>query len=93
MAKSISNMEAVDIARQNGAQIMFDEKAQSPYFNYTDEEGRGHIVWFEDARSINAKLETAADYGFAGIRYWNIMRPFTVNWMIVNDLYNIKRTL
>lgn len=93
MAKSISNMEAVDIVRRYGAKIMFDEKAQSPYFNYTDEEGRGHIVWFEDARSINAKLETAADYGFAGVSYWNIMRPFTVNWMTVNDLYNIKRTL
>lgn len=93
MAKSISNMEAVDIARRYGAKIMFDEKAQSPYFNYTDEGGRGHIVWFEDARSINAKLETAADYGFAGVSYWNIMRPFTVNWMIVNDLYNIERTL
>ena len=93
MAKSISNIEAVDIARRYGAKIMFDEKAQSPYFNYTDEEGRGHIVWFEDARSINAKLETAADYGFSGVSYWNIMRPFTVNWMIVNDLYNIKRTL
>ncbi len=93
MAKSISNIEAVDIARQYGAEIMFDEKAQSPYFNYTDGEGRGHIVWFEDARSIRAKLEIAAQYGFAGISYWNIMRPFTVNWMTVNDLYNIKRTL
>ncbi|MBE6007742.1 MAG: LysM peptidoglycan-binding domain-containing protein [Lachnospiraceae bacterium] len=92
-AKSISNPEAVDIARRYGAQIMYDEDAESPYFNYTDEEGREHIVWFEDARSIDAKLRLAAEYGFAGISYWNIMRPFTANWMIVNDLYNIERTL
>lgn len=90
-AKSISNPEAVDIARRFGAEIMYDPVAESPFFNYADEEGRNHIVWFEDARSIYAKLLTAADYGFSGVSYWNIMRPFTSNWMIANALYNIVR--
>ncbi len=90
-ADSISNVEAVDIARRYGAEIMYDDVAQSPYFNYTDEEGIEHIVWFEDARSIEAKLRTAAEYGFAGVSYWNIMRPFPQNWMVANSLYNIVR--
>lgn len=90
-AKSISNEEAVDIARKNGAEIMFDEEAQTPYFNYHDENGVEHIVYFEDARSIYAKLLTAAEYGFSGASYWNIMRRFTVNNMLLNSLYNIVR--
>lgn len=90
-AKSISNEEAVDIARKNGAEIMFDDEAQTPYFNYYDENGGEHIVYFEDARSIYAKLLTAAEYGFSGVSYWNIMRRFTVNNMLLNSLYNIVR--
>ncbi len=90
-AKSISNEEAVGLARRYGAEIEFDEIAKAPFFNYIDENNREHIVWFEDARSINAKLLTAAEYGFAGVSYWNIMRPFQANWSIVNSLYNIER--
>lgn len=90
-AKSISNEEAVDIARANNAEIMFDWEAQTPYFNYYDENGTEHIVYFEDARSIYAKLLTAAEYGFSGVSFWNIMRRFTVGNMLLNSLYNIVR--
>ena len=68
---------------------MYDETAQSPYFNYTDENGIAHEVWFEDARSIEVKLKTAFEYGFAGVSYWNLDRPFPQNWLVVNSLYNI----
>ena len=88
-ATSISNFEAVNIARRYGAEIMYDETAQSPYFNYTDENGIAHEVWFEDARSIEVKLKTAFEYGFAGVSYWNLDRPFPQNWLVVNSLYNI----
>lgn len=90
-AKSISNKEAVDIARKYGVEIMYDEVAASPYFNYVDGNGVEHIVWFEDARSINEKLQTAAEYGFSGVSYWNIMRSFQQNWTVVNSLYNVVR--
>ena len=90
-ATSISNAEAVSIARRYGAEIMYDETVQSPYFNYTDENGIAHEVWFEDARSIEAKLKTALEYGFAGVSYWNLDRPFPQNWLVVNNLYNIAR--
>ena len=48
-ARTIGNIEAVDIAIANGAEIQYDEMVQSPYFNYTAN-GIVHEVWFEDAR-------------------------------------------
>ena len=88
-ADSISNVEAVDIARRYGVEIQFDDYAKAPYFNYTDEEGREHEVWFEDAESIKEKLLLISEYNLRGAMYWNLMRPFPQNWAVLNSLYNI----
>jgi spore germination protein len=88
-AVSISNQYAVTLAWQHYAAIRYDEKAQSPWFRYVDEQGREHEVWFEDARSIRAKLALTQTYGLYGVGYWNLMRPFPQNWLVLNALYHI----
>lgn len=84
-AKLIGNVEAVQIAAQNNSQILFDEEAQSPFFHYW-KDGIEHEVWFEDVRSIQAKLLTASEYGFLGVGYWNLMRPFRANWLLLDNM-------
>jgi len=84
-AELIGNTEAVLRAARYGAPIQFDETAMSPYFTY-ELEGVTHEVWFEDVRSIRAKLQTALEYGFAGVGYWNLMRPFRANWQLINAM-------
>ncbi len=88
-APSLSPVEAVDLARRYGAEIQFDETAKSPWFRYTDDNGNLHEVWFEDARSIQAKLDLAREYNLLGIGYWNSMREFPQNWVVLNNEYNI----
>lgn len=85
-ARLIGNVEAVRIATEYGAQIGFDEVAMSPHFTYWNQ-GVQHEVWFEDARSIRAKMDLVKEYGFKGFGYWNLMRPFRVNWLLVNELF------
>ncbi len=82
-AETIGNVEAVRRAFQYGAQIQYDEQSQAPFFNYTLG-GVEHVVWFEDVRSIAAKYDLIAEYGFHGGGYWNLMREFRQNWMYVN---------
>lgn len=88
-AVSLSNPEAVDIARRAGVGILFDETAMSPHFNYTAEDGRKHEVWFEDAKSILEKLELIKNYSLKGAGYWNLMRPFQPNWSLLNAVFDI----
>lgn len=88
-AQSISNVEAVDIARENGVEILFNESSQSPYFNYTAPDGVRHEVHFEDARSIAAKLSLVEEYSLFGAGYWNLMRPFPQNWAVLSDMFDI----
>lgn len=84
-AELLGNVEAVRRAAQFGAAIQFDEIARSPYFTY-ERDGSTHEVWFEDVRSIQAKVELALGYGFRGIGYWNLMRPFRANWLLLNGM-------
>lgn len=89
-ATSISSQQAVARAVRYGAEIQYDNYAQSPWFRYTDENGGQHEVWFEDARSIKAKLALIPEYGLLGAGYWNLMRNFPQNWRVLNALYVIR---
>ena len=81
-ARSIGNVEAVEIAAENGATIEYAQISQSPWFTYR-KNGMEHVVWFEDVRSITAKWELVREMGLSGARYWNLMRPFRANWLLV----------
>lgn len=89
-ARSLSNQEAVEMALRYGAEIQFDETAQSPWFNYTAPGGTPYVVWFEDARSMSAKLRLIEEYGLYGAGYWNLMRPYPQGWAVLNALYEIE---
>ena len=88
-AQSIGNEAAPLLAAQYGAEIQFDEQAQTPYFTYQDEAGQPHEVWFEDARSALAKFGLLTEYGLSGLGYWNFMRPFAAGFSLQNYLFSI----
>lgn len=89
-AENIGNQGAVQRAARYGAEIQFSESAMSPYFNYTTG-GVSHVVWFEDVRSIEAKLALADEYDLMGVGYWNIMRPFNQNFALLAAKYSIRK--
>ncbi len=92
-ARVVSNTGAVQLAYDMGVDIKYDPVSQAPYFNYYDPDGRLHVVWFEDARSIYAKLQLPALYGLAGVSYWTIGRFFPQNWLVLHALYDTVKIL
>ncbi|NBI65453.1 LysM peptidoglycan-binding domain-containing protein [Pseudoflavonifractor sp. 60] len=89
-ARSVSNVEAVQLAWNRRVSIRYDEQAQAPWFRYVDDQGAEHEVWFEDARSIQAKLNLAFDSNLYGVGYWNLDRPFPQNWVVLNSMAQIR---
>lgn len=87
-AVTIGNVEAVRIAVTHGAQIQFDEVAQTPFFRYT-ENGTEHEVWFEDVRSLSAKFDLVEEFGLRGVGYWQLMRLFIANWKLLESRFLI----
>jgi spore germination protein len=90
LAKSVGNYEAVDIANYYKQSINYNYEEQAPYFNYYDSDLIKHEVWFEDARSIQAKLELVIKYNIEGVSYWTINRFFPQNYLILNNLFVIR---
>lgn len=88
-ARAISNTGAVNLAANVGAVIQYDYQSQAPFFNYYDSDGRRHEVWFEDARSILAKLTLANTFRIGGISYWTIGSFFPQNWLVLSSVYDI----
>ncbi|NLJ96609.1 MAG: LysM peptidoglycan-binding domain-containing protein [Clostridiales bacterium] len=91
MAEAITNQEAILRAAQYGVEIQFDEQAQAPFYNYTDEGGTPHVVWFDDARSMNAKLRLIPEFQLRGAGIWQIMNFFPALYMLINDLFTIEQ--
>ena len=81
--------DAHAIAARYGAEILFDEQAASPYFYYTDEQGRAHVVHFEDARSFDAKFRLLAQKGLAGFGVWTVMSPTPSLLLTANALFDL----
>ncbi len=90
-AKSITNTNAILLASEKGVEIKFDPVAKAPYFYYKDENGALHIVWFEDARSIKAKLDLVTKYNLGGISIWTIMNYFPQMYAVINDNFKIEK--
>lgn len=92
-ARTISHTAAVELAARVGAEIQFDSTAQSPFFRYYDSQGRQHEVWFEDARSIEAKLRLVDKYNLGGVSYWTVNSFFPQNWLVLNSMYDVRKAL
>lgn len=80
-ARAIGNIQAQELAIDRGVPIEYDSTAQTPFFDYTAEEGGNRQVWFEDARSVMAKLELVRSRSLGGIGVWQIMKWFPQLWL------------
>lgn len=89
-AKTLGNIEAVQIAIKYGVPIQFDTVAMSPFFRY-EKDGNTHEVWFEDVRSLQAKFNLVKEFDLRGVGYWQIMQLFRANWLLLEDTFQIYK--
>lgn len=90
-ARALSPQEAIALARRTNQAIQYDYTAQAPHFRYTDEAGSVHEVWFEDARSIQAKFQLLKELGLRGISYWKLGLSFPQNWLLLEDNFTVVK--
>lgn len=90
-AETLSNQMAIERAADNNVIILFDEPAQSPYYYYTNPEGIQHVVWFDDVRSMNAKLRLMPEFGLNGGSIWQIMNFFPGLYNVLSAYFTIVK--
>ncbi|HZG73207.1 MAG TPA: glycoside hydrolase family 18 protein [Chondromyces sp.] len=91
-ARALSPQQVISLAARYNIAIEYDTDAQAPFFNYRDEQGRSHTVWFEDARSIQAKFDLLKELSLRGMSYWKLGLSFPQNWLLIIENFTpVKR--
>ncbi|MGF7034989.1 spore germination protein [Paenibacillus mucilaginosus] len=90
-AKALSPQQAIELAHREQVSIEYDYTAQAPHFSYWDNNRKQHIVWFEDARSIQAKFNLVKELGLRGVSYWKLGLPFPQNWLLIQDNFTVVK--
>ena len=91
-ANSLTLYSVYNLAYQNDSVINIDEESQTPYFYYSkqiEEKTKEYVVWFIDARSINALDTLIADLDLYGGAIWNMMIYYPQLWIIIYSQYDI----
>ncbi len=58
---------------KQGVTNMYDEKSENPYITFTNEsDNTQNIVWYENDRSVNAKIKLMKMFGVSGLSVWRL---------------------
>jgi spore germination protein len=87
----VSPQEAETFAHMNSLKIQYNNRDQSPYFFYTDQRGKKHVVWFENLQSAQAKFNLIKEYRLRGISYWVLGEDFPGNWTLLQNNFTIQK--
>lgn len=63
--------EIEQLEQKYNVQPQWNTNSQSPYLRYT-EDGTNYELWFENARSVQAKIDLVKKNGLGGITFWHI---------------------
>jgi spore germination protein YaaH len=69
---SVQWADAEATARDHAVAVEWDASSSAPWFTFTDTSGRLHTVWYENARSLQAKVDLARQYRIAGVFVWRL---------------------
>ncbi len=86
----VSWLQCFGRTRAYQATLQYDRLSQSPSFRYTDEQGRPHEVWFENAESMTAKLEAAKSAGIRGVYLWMFGDEDDRTWTTLRDILPVN---
>lgn len=92
-ARAVSVSRAVRTAMRYQVPIQYSIEYQQPFFQYQDETGKRHSVWFEDSRARARKLQLAVDYRLGGIGAWQLGLDFPQSSIIVREFFITKKVI
>jgi spore germination protein len=78
--------DAMALASRYSATINWDSASASPWFAYVVKTTR-HTVWFENERSVAAKLAVTTAYDIGGVALWRLGGEDPGNWAALRSQF------
>jgi spore germination protein len=90
-ANALNPVQAVNLAREKNVAISYDDEEEAPFFEYVDDEGQEHIVWFEDLRTMRAMFNLVDEFSLRGVSFWNLAFDYPQIWPYLLSRYEVKK--
>ncbi|MCS6875158.1 MAG: glycosyltransferase [Pyrinomonadaceae bacterium] len=84
-AKELSFQETVLSARDSDAALEFDSETRNPHFEFEEEDGSYHRVWFLDAVTAFNQMKLASRFKPAGFAIWRLGSEDPSLWKIIDS--------
>jgi spore germination protein len=91
LTRALSVLGAQNQAISKGSPIIYDQRAQSPWYQYWEDSTK-HIVWFEDIRSYIEKYNLMDKYQIQGTTFWQLSLPAPQNFAFLRDNIAVRKT-
>jgi spore germination protein len=85
-ASVVDSSSVKELVDKYNAVVSWDEQHYSPYLKYTDN-GTLHTVWFENEKSIAAKLSLVDKYQLKGLALWRLGLIAEPVWNTISTKY------
>jgi peptidoglycan-N-acetylglucosamine deacetylase len=87
-ANEVTCQEALLSARDSEAKIAFDPASRTPNFEYDEEDGTHHAVWFLDAVTAYNEIRAASGFKPAGFAVWRLGSEDPSVWSLLGASQN-----
>lgn len=64
--------KAIALRIDSGVPVTYSSNLQSPYLSFVDSDGIKNVIWYEDERSIQAKIDLAKFFKVGGLSVWRL---------------------
>jgi cellulose synthase/poly-beta-1,6-N-acetylglucosamine synthase-like glycosyltransferase/spore germination protein YaaH/peptidoglycan/xylan/chitin deacetylase (PgdA/CDA1 family) len=90
-AEIVTFYDAAQLAHDAGAQVVMDDDALNPHFDYADDDDRKHVVWFLDAATLYNQIKIADAYRPMGYALWRMGDEDPSIWRYFRQPYDTAR--
>jgi cellulose synthase/poly-beta-1,6-N-acetylglucosamine synthase-like glycosyltransferase/peptidoglycan/xylan/chitin deacetylase (PgdA/CDA1 family)/spore germination protein YaaH len=84
-ADEVTCQEALITAKESDAKIVFDPATRNPNFEYDEDDGSHHIVWFLDAVTAYNQMRAASGFKPAGFAVWRLGSEDPSIWSVLGS--------
>jgi len=84
-ADEVTCQEALITARDSKANVIFDPATRNPHFEYDEDDGSHHFVWFLDAVTAYNQMRAASGFHPAGFAVWRLGSEDPSIWSILGN--------
>jgi len=87
-AEAVTFYDATQLAHDASADVNLDDDALNPGFQYVDDDGRKHVVWFLDAATVFNQIKASDPYRPRGYAIWRMGGEDPSVWKFFNQTFD-----